>query len=279
MINLLFFFFFFFFFNLIELYSVPKDSYEPLELDANGYDVTPQSTVGLKRNAYCGNYKPFSSGTNVNSIPDGKSEARIKIFKRTSTTMLRKFVNMDEVVKLAQEYTLLPVEIVTVNDATSIVDQIEVFNSFDILITSHGSQLANGIFTAFPESKAVIEIDTFAFDRVFYTNYINQLGFSEYLISTGHLTSGTFANGQHSGKQCPFPDQDAFNRLGCKLKPLTQNVFKGHPRKTEQVWMTCGQEYQTRPCDTLVNTTTLRADLNAVFQQLCKDSIAEQAAK
>ena len=31
-----------------------------------------------------------------------------------------------EFVKLAQEYTLLPVEIVTVNDATSIVDQIDV---------------------------------------------------------------------------------------------------------------------------------------------------------
>ena len=228
------------------MYSVPKDSLEPLELDAQGYDITPQNLVDVRRNAFCKNFRPLRNSSDAYGIPDGKSEARIKIFQRTSTKMLRRFVNMDEVAKLVQEYTLLPVEIITVNDATSIVDQIEVFNSFDILITSHGSQLANGIFTTFPENKAVIEIDTFAFDRVFYTNYVNQLGFAEYLISTGHLTSGNFANGEREGKQCPFPDYDAFDRLGCTWKPVIQNVFKGHPRRTEQVWLTCDSEYQTR---------------------------------
>ena len=253
------------------MYSLPGDSYETLELDANGYDVTPQNSGNVRRNAFCKNYKPIRSGSDMYGIPDGKSEARIKIFQRTATKMLRKFVNMDEVVRLVQEYTLLPVEVVTVNDATSIIDQIKVFNSFDILITSHGSQLANGIFTTFPESKAVIEIDTFAFDRVFYTNYVNQLGFAEYLLSTGHLTSGTFVNGEKEGKQCPFPDHESFKRLGCTWKPLVQNVFKGHTRKTEQKWLTCGSEYQTRPCDTLVNITILRQNMNSVFQQLCEE--------
>ena len=39
------------------------------------------------------------------STPGAKSTARIKIFQRSATKMLRRFLNLDEVVKLAQQYT------------------------------------------------------------------------------------------------------------------------------------------------------------------------------
>lgn len=52
--------------------------------------------------------------------------------------MLRRFLNLDEVVKLAQAYTSVPVEVITVNETTPVNEQIRIFNTFDVLITSHG---------------------------------------------------------------------------------------------------------------------------------------------
>ena len=73
------------------------------------------------------------------------SSARIKIFQRTNTKFLRSFINLPEVLVLAQKYTSVPIEVVTVNDTSTVADQIRLFNSFDVLITSHGSHLANGM--------------------------------------------------------------------------------------------------------------------------------------
>ena len=73
-----------------------------------------------------------------------KSDARIKIFQRSGTKMLRKFINLKEVISLAQEYTTKKVEVLTLNSESSVRDQIKLFNNFDILITCHGSHLTNG---------------------------------------------------------------------------------------------------------------------------------------
>jgi capsular polysaccharide biosynthesis protein len=86
--------------------------------------------------------------------------------------MLRRFTNLDEVVRLAQKFTSVTVDVVTVNASTTVTEQIRLFNGFDILITPHGSHLANGIFTMHPGRKALIEVVPFAFDRVFYSNFV-----------------------------------------------------------------------------------------------------------
>lgn len=66
---------------------------------------------------------------------------------------MTRLLTPDSSVALAQEYTTVPVEIITVNGTTSFLDQIRIFNSFDVLITPHGSHLANGLFTMKPNSK------------------------------------------------------------------------------------------------------------------------------
>ena len=104
--------------------------------------------------------------------------------------MLRRFLNLPDVVKLAQSYTDVPVEVVTVNETTSVPEQIRIFNQFDVLITSHGSHLANGIFTQFPETKAVVEVNPWSFDSVFYGNFNHWLGYADYIMSNGHTTPG-----------------------------------------------------------------------------------------
>ena len=159
--------------------------------------------------------------------------ARINIFQRTATFSLRKFLNINEVLKLAQSYTTVPVEIVSVNASTSIAEQIKLFNDFDVLITPHGSHLANGIFTVRPHTKAIVEIVPFAFDRVFYSNYIPALGFLHYIISTGHLTPPQKNTG---GDRCVFKTVGTFDELSCKKVShaypgkYPQQVFECPPR-------------------------------------------------
>ena len=133
-----------------------KDTYdlvkEPRAVRSNPENVTLEhgfdvSDVFTHKNKYCNaENKQIRDGLNI-------TRAKIKIFQRTATLMLRKFVNLDEVVKLAQEYTTEPIEVITANATTSVQQQIDMFNGYDVLITAHGSHLANGLFTMHPETK------------------------------------------------------------------------------------------------------------------------------
>ena len=60
-----------------------SDANETLHIDKNGFDDT--KVDGDKKMPYCG----------VQS--KGRSSARIKIFERTATIMLRRFINLEEV--------------------------------------------------------------------------------------------------------------------------------------------------------------------------------------
>lgn len=254
-------------------------SHEPREAETN-----PEK-LNLVHGFDDGNYQKFhmpycnalaSNITNSNSalnasIPAARniSSARILIFQRTSTTMLRKFVNLDEVVSLAQEYTILPVKVVTVNESTTVQDQIRLFNNFDILITSHGSHLANGLFTMNPETKGVVEVVSSVFDSVFYGNYNHWLGFSDYIMSSGHLTPGAPAvKSFYFGDTCPFQTQSDFLKHNCNDTKQDLRQFKN---KIQQTWKICHDHLQTRACNTLVNITILRGHLDMLFDQaLCR---------
>lgn len=208
-------------------------------------DVLIENFEEKKRQSYC--------------LSDGKSAARIKIFQRSATNSLRKFININEVVRLAQDYTTERVEIVSVNASTSIAEQIRFFNEFDLLITPHGSHLANGIFTVRPQNKAVIEIVPYAFDKVFYSNYIPALGFAHYIISTGHLTPSQRNTG---GDRCVFKSANTFDELSCKKIP------HAYPGKYPQKMMECPTRYHTRMCDTFVQIPLLKMELDTLFNKV-----------
>ncbi len=156
--------------------KMPENT-ETYVLDSQGFD-----TIEIPENRW----KSYCNKESQTPI----SHARVMIFQRTATIMLRRFLNLDEVVKLAQMYTTRKVEVVTVNETTSVPEQIRMFNQFDVLITSHGSHLANGIFTTFPEDKAVVEVNPWTFDSVFYGNFNHWLGYADYVMSNGHTTPG-----------------------------------------------------------------------------------------
>ena len=134
--------------------------------------------------------QPFCPSTPGNVTKENKSSAKIKIFQRSATRNLRRFLNLQSVIDMAQEYTSVPVEVITANETTTLAEQIRSFNSFDILITSHGSHLTNGLFLTNAHSKAVIEVVASKFDAVFFSNYNYAIGLADYMFSTGHMTPG-----------------------------------------------------------------------------------------
>jgi len=247
-----------------EIYGEPKGMIDTS--NGNVLELQRDSTKLEWRPLYCANYAGHSK------MPKRKTKARIKIFQRTQTENTRSFINLQEVIDLAQLYTTVPVEVVTVNKTSSIKEQIRLFNSFDVLISPHGSHLANGIFTMKPNQKAIIEVVSFAFDRVFYSNYNAHLGLGGYYMSTGHLTP---LQNHTRGTHCRFFSKFDFDRIHCKTithkYPLQNNI--------EQTILECPANYDTRPCDTLVDIDILRRNLNDIFDKnLCRDGLKIQNA-
>lgn len=178
-------------------------------------------------------------------------QLRIHIFQRTEGSSLREFVNLEEVIALAQTYTSLAIEVVTINSTTSVQAQASLFRAFDILITSHGSQIANIIFTD-PEGTGLIEVLPVLRDRAF-ANTAQDAGFASYIISTGHT---------------PFP-HDANPDSPC---------VKGSENMKENCWMepgtdtwNCDDEWRSRltSCSTLVNTPILQRHIETTLTKLC----------
>ena len=212
----------------------------------------------------------FSSSTMYQSYctigQEKPTNARIKLFQRTESPTPRSIVNIDEVVKLIQKYTTIPVEIVTTTEKTSMKEQIKLFNSFDILVTTHGSHLTNGVFTMHPHTKAVLEIVPYVYDNIFFRNYANDLGFAEYIISSGHLTPPPVTSPGSGNKTfCAFLKYSDFDSRQCKLSHIS------NPPKISQDWYTCAAAYHSRSCNTFVNTTILDGHLNKLIRDsLCK---------
>ena len=113
------------------------------------------------------------------------SQKRIAIFQRKEAANgLRKYVNLLDVLQLVGRYTD-EYEVITTTSETNLTHMIELFNSFDILITPHGSHIANVLFTL-RDDVVIIEtvgvcMNTFPmhwFDRRL-----------RYMISSGHQSN------------------------------------------------------------------------------------------
>ena len=248
-----------------EIYGEPRQIYDK---KTKRVMETPKDLESLVWKPYfCDEYAGYKK---LSTTPIRTTSARIRIFQRSDTENLRKFMNLDEVIALAQTFTSIPVEVVTVNKTSTIEEQIRLFNSFDVLITPHGSHLANGIFTMKPNNKAVVEVVSYAFDRVFYSNYNSRLGFGGYYMSTGHLTP---EQPNARGKHCKFRNKSDFNGIHCKS--ITHSYPKNNNIK--QTILECPEGYDTRQCDTLVDVKILKKNLIDIFDSnLCRYGLKSQ---
>ncbi len=113
------------------------------------------------------------------------------------------------------------------------------------------------------------------FDSVFYGNFNHWLGFSDYLMSTGHTTPGAPAGGKsfYFGDMCPFQTDEDFAKHSCNDTELKSGDFRYplYSKKVPQTWKTCNEHLQTRQCDTKVNIPALKSHLDKLFiRSLCR---------
>eukprot|EP00889_Picochlorum_renovo_P005734 jgi/Picre1/32764/NNA_001050.t1 len=127
---------------------------------------------------------PFSPEV---QISQSERCCRIGIFQRKTGQSLRSFTNLNDLRLLAQKYSPYPIEIVSIDESEPVSKQIMIFNSFDILMSPHGSHLANLLFIS--RKITLIEIISCAADEVFKEN--GELLGVDYILSTGHGTGAS----------------------------------------------------------------------------------------
>jgi len=166
---------------------------------------------------------------------------RVAIWKRTEGSALRNFMNMEEIEDLVSEYSNCPAQTLTANAATSPEEQMMMFRSFDILITCHGSHLANMIFNG--RKSVFIEASA-----VFYNNDFNMNGPSfakKWIMSFGHLPHN--------------------NLLLAKKQPDCLLDERMDPKSI------CPNDVrlQFKQSNIILNTTVLRNNLESAIATLC----------
>ena len=155
------------------------------------------------------------------SIPDSRTnydekcaqELRFAMWKRFEGSSLRRFINADEVEQLLLEKFRSPLSILSVNSSTSFEDQVSIFQSFDVLITCHGSHLTNMIFT--PPDTALIELQAVPYD--FGPFYNGKSFVQKWILSFGHkpynrsdLVKVMESCSDHNATICPWDTRSHF---------------------------------------------------------------------
>eukprot|EP00223_Ostreococcus_mediterraneus_P003719 CAMPEP_0179612822 /NCGR_PEP_ID=MMETSP0930-20121108/4727_1 /TAXON_ID=548131 ORGANISM="Ostreococcus mediterraneus, Strain clade-D-RCC1621" /NCGR_SAMPLE_ID=MMETSP0930 /ASSEMBLY_ACC=CAM_ASM_000580 /LENGTH=242 /DNA_ID=CAMNT_0021481479 /DNA_START=1320 /DNA_END=2048 /DNA_ORIENTATION=- len=111
---------------------------------------------------------------------------RMAIFLRQEGKR-RAFANLNEVIKLMEEYTCRPVEFFNISSTSTGVEAIQTMNDFDVLVTPHGSHLTNGIFILTRDGvikkPSIIEVVATCYNEDFLKNLRT---FANYRITAGH---------------------------------------------------------------------------------------------
>ena len=176
------------------------------------------------------------------------SSLKVSILQRAEGSAKRRFANLDQVIKLISEYTN-HLRIISVHSNMRFRDTLKNFNSFDILLTPHGSHLTNGLFIA-SNSTSIIEIVATCFNLDWSKNLHN---FVDYRISQGHQTVDHSLNKDvvrcnHQTTLC--------SRENCSLR-LKKKMVQS---------------------DLNVNLTILRGDIENSIENLCSCRIQDRNA-
>ena len=176
---------------------------------------------------------------------------RIHLFQRSTGSTLRSFANLEPVRALLQNFTSAPIPVVTANASTSLAGQIDAFRAFDVLVSSHGSQLGNIIFSD-PGTTAIVEITPVVRDLCFVRNAVDA-SFASYVVSTGHP---------------PVAIPDHKNAV-CDKGRKTMDEHCEYTPKSD-LW-TCPEPWSGKltVCDTLVDLPILKWHLKKAISSLC----------
>lgn len=198
---------------------------------------------------------------NIDSLQDRcrTNTLKIHVFQRSSGRGRRAFANLDEVLALARRYTASEVPVVTVDAATPVDDQARVFQAFDVLISSHGSQLANIIFSD-PAHTAIVEVLPVVRDTSFHTN-AQDAGMAAYIVSTGHAPVA------ENAMSPPSPHCTQGQEL------METHCWSMEDGKSGHAVWDCPRDWRSKltGCDTRINITLLETHLKKAITDLCKE--------
>jgi len=163
-----------------------------------------------------------ATGLNTTAAPVNTTGLNIYVFQRVAGSALRNFVNIDAVEALVREFTD-EYKVVTTSADMALEEQRGVFNSFDILITPHGSHLTNGVFIQ-SNATAIIEVQATCYNADFLTN-LGVGGVTNYALSTGHRSksekndkvsakcNSERGQGDDQCKKTEYCNQDRLNKV------------------------------------------------------------------
>eukprot|EP01041_Mallomonas_annulata_P011716 gene11716-24562_t len=184
-------------------------------------------------------------------------------FTRDWSQSQRVMLNRNEVVLLIQDFTSHPVEILTTDWMESLEKQYSVFNSFDVLIASSGSQLANMVLINRTD-VGIIEIGLAVRDRYWRTN-AHTLHLKSYLNSNvGHIPSDNCTVARTMLRNCT------------QWSPSSSNEEEEGDVEDETGAVYCPGDafasWELTGCDFIVNIPTLRHHIAKTISRLCVPS-------
>ena len=115
----------------------------------------------------------------------------------------------------------------------------------------------------------MIETATHFQDKFAYFNFQNELGFADYIVSTGHLHVGDHPHDKSVGKSsCPLESEADFLSRNCSV--MSEQLSK---EKVRQNVLVCPGDVAYSPsCNLMVNLAFLKAHLTVLFGEvLCAE--------
>lgn len=167
---------------------------------------------------------------------------RVALWRRTEGSALRLLKNEDEIQSLVSEFTKQPISMISANSETSPEEQAKAFRSFDILITPHGSHLANMMFST--KESVFIEVSAVFYDGA---PMMNGRAFAkQWIHSLGHV---------------PYKNTNLEDKMGlCTERSSGNEPNSSCPKNLR---------YQFIQSDLIVNLTILRRDMRRSAEILC----------
>lgn len=183
------------------------------------------------------NVSPTSAGVVSRYDKNCVKSLKVAAWKRTEGTALRRMTNMAQVKNLVADYTDIPLIVLNTHSKMLPRDQISVFQSFDILISTHGSQLTNMVFGR--ENAVYIEVVAVDNDKSFVAN--GRSFAKAYIYSVGHL---------------PANNPSLLKEMESCLSTAEECTSFSKKRQFQQL-------------DLIVNISILRRDLEDALAVLC----------
>jgi len=187
-------------------------------------------------------------------VNQSRTALRIGIFRRIEgKSGLRRIRNLDEVQALAASFTRVPVKLFTLTSKSSFEEQLWAFRSLDVLITPHGSQLANMLFAP---RTVFVELQAAGADVSFRANGRRLV--AGYVLSVGHLPTEEVSARKLVAQPCSIGVERGLVRLMSKC-------FQGGAKN-------CSSDDKRRLMNTdiFVNLTRLSADLATAVAIRCR---------